>query len=157
MRKEKGGVSGKNSQSARLKQLVRQAYIAVGVGVLLLLGFIAFKVGMSRVYTAQINATVALNQYRIGSKTLTYDVQSYAVTGNEEYADAYRRELNEDRNREKAVETLKTCEITEEEWASLNEIASMSQNLVPLEEAAMECVKNGDLEAAQAYVFSPAY
>ena len=157
MRKEKGGVSGKNSQSARLKQLVRQAYIAVGVGVLLLLGFIAFNVGMSRVYTAQINATVALNQYRIGSKTLTYDVQSYAVTGNEEYADAYRRELNEDKNREKAVETLKTCEITEEEWASLNEIASMSQNLVPLEEAAMECVKNGDLEAAQAYVFSPEY
>ena len=150
MRKEKGGVSGKNSQSARLKQLVRQAYIAVGVGVLLLLGFIAFNVGMSRVYTAQINATVALNQYRIGSKTLTYDVQSYAVTGNEEYADAYRRELNEDKNREKAVETLKTCEITEEEWASLNEIASMSQNLV-------ECVKNGDLEAAQAYVFSPEY
>ncbi len=157
MRKEKGGVSGKNSQSARLKQLVRQAYIAVGVGVLLLLGFIAFNVGMSRVYTAQINAMVALNQYRIGSKTLTYDVQSYAVTGNEEYADAYRRELNEDKNREKAVETLKTCEITEEEWASLNEIASMSQNLVPLEEAAMECVKNGDLEAAQAYVFSPEY
>ena len=157
MRKEKGGVSGKNSQSARLKQLVRQAYIAVGVGVLLLLGFIAFNVGMSRVYTAQINATVALNQYRIGSKTLTYDVQSYAVTGNEEYADAYRRELNEDKNREKAVEALKTCEITEEEWASLNEIASMSQNLVPLEEAAMECVKNGDLEAAQAYVFSPEY
>lgn len=157
MRKEKGGVSGKNSQSARLKQLVRQAYIAVGVGVLLLLGFIAFNVGMSRVYTAQINATVALNQYRIGSKTLTYDVQSYAVTGIEEYADAYRRELNEDKNREKAVETLKTCEITEEEWASLNEIASMSQNLVPLEEAAMECVKNGDLEAAQAYVFSPEY
>ncbi len=157
MRKEKGGVSGKNSQSARLKQLVRQAYIAVGVGVFLLLGFIAFNVGMSRVYTAQINATVALNQYRIGSKTLTYDVQSYAVTGNEEYADAYRRELNEDKNREKAVETLKTCEITEEEWASLNEIASMSQNLVPLEEAAMECVKNGDLEAAQAYVFSPEY
>lgn len=33
----------------------------------------------------------------------------------------------------------------------------MSQNLVPLEEAAIECVKNGDLEAAQAYVFSPEY
>lgn len=122
-----------------------------------MLGFILFNIGMSRVYTAQINATVALNQYRIGSKTLTYDVQSYAVTGNEAYADAYRKELNEDKSREKAIETLKSCEITEDEWASLNEIASMSQNLVPLEEAAMECVKSGDLEAAQAYVFSPEY
>lgn len=121
------------------------------------MGFILFNIGMSRVYTAQINAAVALNQYRIGSKTLTYDVQSYAVTGNEAYADAYRKELNEDKSREKAIETLKSCEITEDEWASLNEIASMSQNLVPLEEAAMECVKSGDLEAAQAYVFSPEY
>lgn len=157
MKKEKGSVLGKNSQSARLKQLVRQAFIAVGIGAVLLLGFILFNIGMSRVYTAQINATVALNQYRIGSKTLTYDVQSYAVTGNEAYADAYRKELNEDKSREKAIETLKSCEITEDEWASLNEIASMSQNLVPLEEAAMECVKSGDLEAAQAYVFSPEY
>lgn len=157
MKKEKGGVSGKNSQSARLKQLVRQAYISVGTGAVLLLGFILFNIAMSKVFTAQINATVALNQYRIGSKTLTYDVQSYAVTGNEAYADAYRKELNEDRSREKAIETLKTCDITEEEWASLNEIASMSQNLVPLEEAAMENVKNGDLESAQAYVFSTEY
>lgn len=157
MKKEKGGVSGINSQSARLKLLVRQAFIAVGIGVVLLLGFIVFNIGMSRVYTAQINATVALNQYRIGSKTLTYNVQSYAVTGNEAYADAYRKELNEDKSREKAIETLKTCDITDEEWASLNEIASMSQNLVPLEEAAMECVKNGEMEAAQAYVFSAEY
>ena len=157
MKKEKGGVSGKDSQSARLKQLVHQAYIAVGTGIVLLLGFIIFNLAMSRLFTAQINATVALNQYRIGSKTLTYDVQSYAVTGSQEYADAYIRELNEDKNREKAVETLKSCDITEEEWASLNEIASMSQNLVPLEEAAMECVKNNDLETAQAYVFSPEY
>ncbi len=157
MKKEKGGVSGKDSQSARLKQLVHQAYIAVGTGIVLLLGFIIFNLAMSRLFTAQINATVALNQYRIGSKTLTYDVQSYAVTGSQEYADAYIRELNEDKNREKAVETLKSCDITEEEWASLNEIASMSQNLVPLEEAAIEYVKNNDLETAQAYVFSPEY
>ncbi len=157
MKKEKVSAAEKNSQSARLKQLVRQALVAVVIGVVLLLGFIVFNIGMSRVYTAQINATVALNQYRIGSKTLTYNVQSYAVTGSEAYADAYRKELNEDKNREKAVETLKSCDITEEEWASLNEIASMSQNLVPLEEAAIEAVRNGDLESAVSYVFSSEY
>lgn len=124
---------------------------------MLLLGFIFFTIGMSKVSAAQLNTAVALNQYRIGSKTLTYNVQSYAVTGNKEYADAYRKELNEDRNRETAIETLKNCALTDEEWASLNEIASMSQNLVPLEEAAIEYAGNGDLEAAQSCVFSSEY
>lgn len=157
MKKEESGTLGKNSQSAKLRQLVRQTFIAIGIGIVLLLGFLAFNLAMSRVSAAQLNTTVALNQYRIGSKTLTYQVQSYAVTGNEEYADAYRKELNEDKNREKAVETLKSCDIKEDEWASLNEIASMSQNLVPLEEAAIEYAKNGDLEAARACVFSTEY
>lgn len=156
-KKEENSTFGKNSQSAKLRQLIRQAFISVGIGAVLLLGFILFNAGMSKVSTAQINTTIALNQYRIGSKTLTHDVQSYAVTGNEEYADAYRKELNEDRNRETAIETLKNCDLTEEEWASLNEIASMSQNLVPLEEAAIEYAGKGDLDAAQACVFSPEY
>lgn len=157
MKKEESDTSGKNSQSAKLRQLVKQVFIAIGIGTVLLLGFLAFNLAMSRVSAAQLNTTVALNQYRIGSKTLTYQVQSYAVTGNEEYADAYWKELNEDKNRDKAVETLKSCDITEDEWASLNEIASMSQNLVPLEEAAIEYARNGDLEAAQACVFSSEY
>ncbi|MBD5457812.1 MAG: HAMP domain-containing protein [Lachnospiraceae bacterium] len=151
------GSYGKNSQSAKLRQLVRQAFIAVGIGAVLLLGFILFNSWMSQVSAAQLNTTVALNQYRIGSKTLTFNVQSYAVTGNKEYDDAYQKELNVDQNREKAVETLKECDLTDDEWASLNEIASMSQNLVPLEEAAIEYAENGDLEAAQACVFSSEY
>lgn len=154
---EESGTYGKNSQSARLRQLVRQAFIAVGIGAVLLLGFILFNSWMSKVSAAQLNTTVALNQYRIGSKTLTFNVQSYAVTGNKEYDDAYQKELNVDQNREKAVETLKECDLTDDEWASLNEIASMSQNLVPLEEAAIEYAENGDLEAAQACVFSSEY
>jgi len=158
MKKKKEGITyGKNSQSAKLRQLIRQAFSAVGIGAFLLLGFILFNVWMSKVAAAQIDTTTALNQYRIGSKTLTYNVQSYAVTGNEEYVDSYRKELNEDQNREKAIATLKGCDLTEKEWSSLNEIASMSQNLVPLEEAAIEYAQKGDLAAAQAYVFSSEY
>lgn len=156
-KKEESGTYGKNSQSAKLRQLIRQAFVAIGIGAVLLLGFIFFTLAMTKVSSAQLNTTVALNQYRVGSKTLTYDVQSYAVTGNEEYADSYRKELNEDQNREKAIETLKSCDLTDDEWVSLDEIASMSQNLVPLEEAAIEYVKNGDLEAAQDCVFSAEY
>lgn len=121
------------------------------------MGFIAFNLGLSRIRTAQINTTVALNQYRIASKTLTYDIQSYAVTGEQKYYDGYMRELNEDKNREQALETLKGCALKEEEWTSLNQIAEMSNQLVPLEQEAIAYVQAGDLAAAQDCVFSAAY
>ena len=124
---------------------------------MLLIGFFLCYSAMSAMNVTQINTTAALNQYRIGSKTLTYEVQSYAVTGDETYYNNYMKELNEDKNRDKAIAVLEECGLTDEEWAGLEKIASMSNNLVPLEEAAMECVKNGDLETARESVFSAEY
>ncbi len=157
MGRKEDSASGRKSQAAMLQRLVRQAFISVGTGAVLLLGFVIFNIGMSQVYSTQLNTTIALNQYRLGSKTLTFDVQSYVVTGKQEYYNAYMKELNEDKNREKAVETLKSCGLTESEWANLNQIASMSENLVPLEKDAMAYVQNGDLISAQACVFSTEY
>lgn len=157
MGKNEKTVLGKNSQAAQLKKLVRQALLSVGTGAVLLLGFILFNVAMSKINSAQINTTVALNQYRIASKTLTYNIQSYAVTGEQRYYDAYMKELNEDQNREKAIETLKKCALMETEWASLNQIADMSNHLVPLEEETIAYVQAGDLASAQACVFSTTY
>lgn len=157
MKKRESGGSGGKSQAALLRRLVRQAYIAVGAGAVLLIGFIAFNVGMSKVHESQLNATVALNQYRTGSKILTHEVQSYAVTGEEEYRVSYMKELEQDRNREQAVETLGTCGLTEAEWESLNRIMSLSENLVPLEEAAIAYVQEGNLEGAYESVFSREY
>lgn len=154
---KKNEVSGKKSQAAQLKKLVSQALVSVVTGAVLLLGFILFNVAMSKINSAQVNTTVALNQYRVASKTLTYDIQSYAVTGEQKYYDGYMKELNEDRNREQALETLKKCSLKEEEWTSLNQIAEMSNQLVPLEEEAIAHVKAGDLAAAQACVFSAQY
>lgn len=152
-----GSNSGGQSQSARLRILAIQALAAVILGAVLLIGFFLCNSAMSAMNVTQINTTAALNQYRIGSKTLTYEVQSYAVTGDETYYNNYMKELNEDKNRDKAIAVLEECGLTDEEWAGLEKIASMSNNLVPLEEAAMECVKNGDLETARESVFSAEY
>ena len=154
MEGKKNGISEKKSQAVQLKRLVHQALLSVVIGAVLLLGFILFNIGMSKIHSAQLNTTVALNQYRIASKTLTYNIQSYAVTGEEKYYDGYMRELNEDKNREQALEDLKDCDLKEDEWTSLNQIASMSEQLVPLEKEAIAYVQAGDLAAAQACVFS---
>ncbi len=157
MGKKENKVSGRKSQAAQLKRLVQQAFISVAVGAVLLLGFIFFNICMSGVQTAQINTTVALNQYRTASKTLTYDIQSYAVTGDQSYYDGYMKELNQDQNREKALATLEKCSLLDSEWTSLNQIAEMSNQLVPLEEQAIAYVQAGDLAAAQTCVFSSEY
>lgn len=149
--------NGGTSQSARLRSLAIQAVIAVILGALLLIGFLVCNSAASRMNVSQINTTAALNQYRIGSKTLTSEVRSYAVTGDIKYYNGYMRELNENRNRDKAIAILQECGLTDEEWADLERISSMSNNLVPLEELAMESVQNGDLETAQASVFSEEY
>lgn len=157
MAKEEKTVLGKNSQEARLKFLVKQAFIAVIVGAVLLLVSLGANFILSQTQKAQLSATMALNQYRLGSKTLTYSVQSYAVTGEQAYYDDYMRELNEDKNRDKALEILKKEDITEEEWEKLNQIAQMSEGLVPLEEDAMASAAAGDVQTAQTYVFSETY
>ncbi len=154
--KKKEGLS-KKGQEAQLRFLVRQAFISVGVGVVLLLGFAVFNFVLSSMQSIQLKAALALDQYRIGSKTLTFDVQSYAVTGQAKYNDAYMKELGQDQNREKARETLKKCGLTKSEWASLDQIASLSENLVPMEEAAIAEAKNGNLSEAQELVFNEEY
>ena len=152
--KKKGPVIG---QAAQLEKLVKQAFIAVGLGVALLIVSMAANFMMSSVQSEQLEVTMALNQYKYGSKTLTSEVQSYAVTGNQVYYDNYMKELNEDQNREKAIAILKEHDITDEEWAMFDAISELSNGLVPLEEAAMASAAKGDFKAAQDSVFGDTY
>ncbi len=144
-------------QGAALRRLVKHAIMTVATGVIFLVLTIGVSLISSNAQSEQLNATKALNQYRNGSKSLTYSVQSYAVTGNKSYYDAYMKELNEDQSREKALEILKGINITSSEWEELNNISGLSEGLVPLEEEALESASGGDTETACGYVFSDEY
>ncbi|MCM1543053.1 MAG: methyl-accepting chemotaxis protein, partial [Blautia sp.] len=105
----------------------------------------------------RLETTQFLNQYRLGSKALTYAVQAYSVTGNVTYYNDYMRELNEDKNRDIAWEGLKENDVTSEEWSEMEHIAALSDALVPLEEEAMSAVASGDQDLAISYVFGEQY
>ncbi len=147
----------KNSQSFQLKKIVQQSIIAVAVGAVLLLLSIGTNVWMSRVTDEELETTTYLNQYRLGSKTLTYAVQAYAATGAQEYYDNYMKELNEDKNRDIAWAGLEKNNITDKEWESMNQIAELSNGLVPIEEKALELAGSGITEEAKSYVFGADY
>lgn len=147
----------KNGQAAQLNKIVKDTYRVVGVGVILLILFTAINIVVSITNADQLESVLYLNQYRLGSKTLTSEVQSYAVTGNQIYYDNYYKELEVDKNRDVALAGLRENDITDEELEGFSQIASMSNNLVPLEVEAMEKAGQGDLIGAMALVFGDEY
>ncbi|MBD5452084.1 MAG: HAMP domain-containing protein, partial [Lachnospiraceae bacterium] len=152
-----GPVPGKNSQIARLKKIAKETNVSLVIGIVLLLLFFLSMVNFALESRNQLDCTMYLNQYRLGSKALTSAVRAYAVTGNTQYYDAYMQELEIDKNRDVAWVGLEENNLTDKEWETLNEIASLSNGLVPLEESAMASVAAGDLEIASEFVFGEEY
>ncbi len=145
------------SQEARLKKLTKSMYAIAGVAIFLLVAFI-FMTTYSRSTSAeQLETVMFLNQYRIGSKNLTSAVQTYATTGNTIYYDKYMQELNTDKNRDIAWAGLQENNIKDSEWEMLEEISSLSNGLVPLEEESMEEAAKGNTVNAMALVFGTEY
>ncbi len=156
---EKTKVNTKNavSQKVQLENIRKRNIVILALGTLLLLVSIGVSVLSSAARTQQLTVTMALNQYRMGSKNLTSAVQAYAVTGETQYYDAYMQELEKDQNRDKALAILTEEGLEDAEWAIIDEISGLSNGLVPLEEAAMAAVAAGDLVAAQNDVFGHEY
>ena len=162
MAKEKNGQkevksSSQVGQAARLNQIKQSALISGIVGSVLLVVFMFTNFLLTSSSAEQLESTMFLNQYQTGSKNLTTALQSYVATGDSIYYDNYMKELNEDKNRDIAWEGLKGNDITDEEWATFEKIASLSEGLVPLEEEAFRLGAEGKIEEASAIVFGAEY
>lgn len=147
----------KNSQIRRLNEVAKATNIALIAGIISIALLALMVISTLLLTSEQLESVMYLNQYRLGSKALTSAVQSYAVTCDQQYYDAYMKELNEDKNRDIALAGLKKNDIQEDEWEALNNVVSLSNGLVPLEEAAMEAAANGDSKAAMEAVFGQEY
>lgn len=149
--------AGLISQRAQLAHIRKKNKMILNFVVVLFLFSMGASVLASTFQTQQFKVTQALNQYRLGSKNLTAAVQTYAATGDFIYHDNYVYELETARNRENALAILTEVGLKESEWALLDEIAALSNGLVPLEEAAIEDVNACKMLAAQAKVFGDEY
>ena len=93
--------------------------VSLAIGIVLLVLFFVSMVGFALESRHQIDCTMYLNQYRLGSKALTTAVRSYAVTGSRQYYDAYKQELEVDKNRDTAWAGLEANNLTAKEWEVL--------------------------------------
>ena len=157
--KENVKMNGKKpvSQKAQLEQIRKKNIVILIIGMIVLAVMLLTSISNGQVKRKQLALTMALDQYRMGSKALTSAVQSYAVTGDITYKEEYFKELNEDMNRDKALEIMNENGLEDSEWAILEQIQSFSNGLVPLEEAAMENVEAGKIAEAQEAVFGREY
>lgn len=105
----------------------------------------------------RFDLTYNANRFMNGSAYLTDEVRAFAATGEQEHYDNYWKEVNELKNREIGVAALQEIGITDEEQDMINDMFALSNELVPLEEEAMNKVTAGDKESAVAYVYGEEY
>ena len=135
-------------QAARMKALVKETIIVVIIGVVLLITSMVSNFLMANDLRNQVDITKALEEYRLTSKEFTVDAQSYVVTGEEHFYEAYMQETNETKTREAAVATLKKL-INADEWKKFEAIQVIDDGMIPSEMGAFEAMKKGDEKAAK--------
>ncbi len=106
---------------------------------------------------SRYDLTYNANRFMNGSALLTNEVRAYAATGDIVHYDNYMKEVNVDKNRESGVDAMKKIGITAEEQKIIDDMAALSNQLVPLEVEAMEKAKNGDIANAINYVYGKEY
>ena len=150
-----------------MKKAINQSLLSLilnGVSILALLFMMYSLLSYSRVSGQLSDAnevryelTYNANRFMNGSSYLTNEVRAYAATGDKRHYDNYWEEVNTLKNRDLGDAAMQEIGITEEEQAMIDAMFSLSNELVPLEENAMEEVQNGDRESALDYVYGTQY
>ncbi len=95
--------------------------------------------------------------FKNASNYLTTEVRNYVATRNEIHFDNYWNEVETTKTRELSVAAMQDIGITATEQDIIDQMATLSNELVPLESQAMELAKQGDLLRATELVFGDEY
>ena len=125
--------------------------------ILLLFAYGNIKGKLNRANEDRFSLTYNANRFMNGSAYLTNEVRAYASTGEQVHYDNYWNEINNLKNRDLGVAAMQEIGITSSEQSMIDQMSSLSNNLVPLEEGAMEQVQAGQMAEALAYVYGPDY
>jgi two-component system sensor histidine kinase/response regulator len=102
-------------------------------------------------------ALLLSDQLAFGSDRLTTAVRGYAASGDPVFLDDFRRELDQDRNREVALERLGKLGLSASERELLRKAKANSDQLVQMENEAITLAEQGKLEQAIPLVFGSRY
>ena len=158
---------GTLERSGKMKKAINQSlltFILNGVSicalifmVLSLLSYSYANKGLQQASEDRFELTYNANRFMNGSAYLTNEVRAFAATGDQEHYDNYWNEVNNLKNRDIGVAAMQEIGITPEEQAMIDDMSSLSNELVPLEDEAMKNVQEGKREEAIDYVYGTDY
>ncbi len=150
-----------NNMSLKASTMQRLRIITVSILVLLLIlsfiGSVILSVRSNEFSANRADLIINLNRFMDGSAYLTSEVRAYAATSDIAHFDNYWEEVNTLKNRDIGVENMQSIGIAENEIAIITQMQSISNNLIPLESAAMDSVTAGDTQKAMESVFGDEY
>ena len=91
------------------------------------------------------------------SDYLTNEVRAYTQFGDQKHYDNYWEEVNETKTRDQVVEQLQKLQVPNELLSLVEQAQNNSNNLIRLEEQAMEAVANNNLTLARQLVYGKDY
>ncbi len=112
---------------------------------------------LNKAQKERFDLTYNANRFMNGSAYLTNEVRAFASTGIQEHYDNYWNEVDNLKNRDIGVKTMQEIGITKEEQDLINDMSSISNELVPLEENAMHQAIAGQRQQAVNYVYGTEY
>jgi len=97
------------------------------------------------------------NDLATGSDLLTNEARRYTIFGEKKHYDAYWREVNQTKTRDRVVQRLTQLGAPKAELDLIEKAKANSDALIKIEEAAMAAVQKGDLEQARKLMFDANY
>lgn len=150
-----------------MKKAVKQSTLLmllnVGTILLVILMTVLFACSIAannhalQMYDDEKNLTLAAQQFIDASDYLTNQARLCAATSEKRYYDNYQTEVNTTKNREAGYSKMDSIGITDSEKALISQMSQLSNDLVPLEEAAMNNALSGNTKLAIEYVFGDEY
>ena len=122
----------KAMNQSKLNQILNGISItALLLVVLLVMVYSSINSRVSGASEDRFYLTYNANRFMNGSSYLTNEVRAYAATGAKEHYDNYWNEINNLKNRDLGVAAMQEIGITDSEQAMIDQMSSLSNNLVP--------------------------
>ena len=144
---------GTLERSGKMKKAINQSlltFILNGVSIcaliFMVLSLLSYSYANKELQQAsedRFELTYNANRFMNGSAYLTNEVRAFAATGDQEHYDNYWNEVNNLKNRDIGVAAMQEIGITPEEQTMIDDMSSLSNELVPLEDEAMKNVQAG--------------
>ena len=150
-------MKNKISQSKMVNLLGIVSIAAVGIFCTCILLITLANGHLNDAYEDLHDLTLYTDAFGDASAYLTDEVRGYAASGDQVHYDNYWNEVNVAQNREKNVAAASAIGLTDAELQLLDEIAAISNNLIPLEEQAMQLAAQGKNDAAIDIVYGAEY